>query len=366
MGLTTTSNPVSATTSDLQAAFCFSSVLNCPVYLYHSACTVVKAVSTFFIEAASYTYTVANSLKERVSLAIFGSLSGLIVQSKSRYTQPYIDSLHQHILTQYPENEKGQHGIEIKRKFDDQSVELNGIEILNTQAELNPQDARWIVYFLPNAAIWEELYLHLVNIRDLTQANVICYNYRGCGKSCGDITSAQDLITDGIDTVRDLLQKVPPEQILLHGYSLGGAIATQVAAYFATQQHPQKLALCNERSFASLSQVIIEQFPPLVGRALAFVARQIGWSLNSEEALKDLKEQELIVMSNEDDQVIPASTQFIQAVNRAKEPGDLQYQKTHEIVMKTGLRNAHTRWWNDDEKAQYGRAACKVLKINQL
>jgi cephalosporin-C deacetylase-like acetyl esterase len=45
-------------------------------------------------------------------------------------------------------------------------------------------------------------------------------------------------------------KQVPQEKILLHGHSIGGGIASEVAA-----MHPQ-VNYCNDRSFSSLSKQV--------------------------------------------------------------------------------------------------------------
>lgn len=77
-------------------------------------------------------------------------------------------------------------------------------------------------------------------------ATVVVFNYRGFGQSktldkngnqIGTPLSEQSIYQDGMDMykyVRDVMG-VSPENIILHGYSLGGAVASHVAANVAEQ-----------------------------------------------------------------------------------------------------------------------------------
>jgi abhydrolase domain-containing protein 12 len=65
---------------------------------------------------------------------------------------------------------------------------------------------------------------------------VLAIDYRGFGFSTGSPTE-KGLITDGIMAVDWAVQvaKVPPEQIVLFGHSLGTAVSVAVAEHFAKQ-----------------------------------------------------------------------------------------------------------------------------------
>ena len=83
-------------------------------------------------------------------------------------------------------------------------------------------------------------------------ASVVCLDYRGFGKSItidkkgkptGTPLSEDSIYKDGKEMLRYVTDKmkVKPENVILHGYSLGGAVASKVAADFAQEQ--QKKAL---------------------------------------------------------------------------------------------------------------------------
>ncbi|KAL3930681.1 MAG: hypothetical protein SGPRY_001436 [Prymnesium sp.] len=95
----------------------------------------------------------------------------------------------------------------------------------------------WLPYF--------ELYAKEVG------TGFMCFNFRGVARSHGAVCCADDLITDVRACVDFLLEHgVLPQHILLHGFSLGGA----VAALFLAQERSPPCALTSDRSFRSLSR----------------------------------------------------------------------------------------------------------------
>ena len=85
-------------------------------------------------------------------------------------------------------------------------------------------------------------------------ASVICMDYRGFGNSqslskkgeeVSTYPSEPSLYQDGKDMLHYVVDKdklnVKPENVILHGFSLGGAVASKVAADFTQEQQKQAL-----------------------------------------------------------------------------------------------------------------------------
>ncbi len=89
--------------------------------------------------------------------------------------------------------------------------------------------------------------------------SVFLFDYRGYGRSEGTPT-IEGLIRDA-EAARDYLavrEGIPPESILLHGTSLGGAVAVQLAAYGGAR------GLILESTFSSLRDVSKSHYPELL------------------------------------------------------------------------------------------------------
>ncbi|GAB3006374.1 alpha/beta fold hydrolase [Niabella terrae] len=84
--------------------------------------------------------------------------------------------------------------------------------------------------------------------------NVLVMDYRGYGKSTGE-RSQQTLEQDARHCYRDLIRKVPEDQIIVYGRSLG----THFASLIASEYHPRMLIL--ETPFTSITEVASGYLP---------------------------------------------------------------------------------------------------------
>ncbi len=125
--------------------------------------------------------------------------------------------------------------------------------------------------------------------------NVLIFDYRGYGLSQGTI-SEQGIYLDAEAVFAYLVQErgFKPEQIIIFGRSLGGAVATWLA-----QKHPPQ-ALILESTFTSIPDMGARQFPFLPVRLLA------RNQYNTINRLPHLSAPILIIHSP-DDELIPYS-----------------------------------------------------------
>lgn len=169
---------------------------------------------------------------------------------------------------------------------------LNGVEITQQQTT----SEKYIVYFQGNGILYEDTIENKYDNGILSAAqnlncNVIAFNYRGVGNSKGKATSKDDLVTDGLAIVQYLLyeKKIKPENIVLHGYSLGGAIATLVAE----RLHAKKISVSvfNSRTFSTLTNLVNALFrtgnlfnhkhpEKQSGHKESFFGKLMGWALS--------------------------------------------------------------------------------------
>lgn len=83
--------------------------------------------------------------------------------------------------------------------------------------------------------------------------SVLLIDYRGYGRSQGLFPNEQRVYQDAEASWQYLLRErqVPPQQLLIYGHSLGGAIAIQLAS-----QHPEAAGLIVQSSFTSIRTMI--------------------------------------------------------------------------------------------------------------
>lgn len=124
---------------------------------------------------------------------------------------------------------------------------------------------KYIIFFNGNNSFFElrHRFIEYCKIAKQLDIQAVIFNYRGVGKSTGDVKNAICLKEDGIAMVDNLLSKgVPPENIILFGHSLGGGVASVVAEHFFDKG--LHLSLFNSRSFSTLTYAATYLFPASV------------------------------------------------------------------------------------------------------
>jgi hypothetical protein len=99
---------------------------------------------------------------------------------------------------------------------------------------------------------------HIPTFCNATTYKKVRFHYRGAEKNTGDFVSEKDLIEDGAAVILALLdQNVKPKNIILYGFSLGGAVATlSLAHLIKTQPKCTAIKLVSDRSFSSTSAML--------------------------------------------------------------------------------------------------------------
>ncbi|KTD35677.1 substrate of the Dot/Icm system [Legionella moravica] len=142
----------------------------------------------------------------------------------------------------------------------------------------NEKNHLTIVYFNGNSGSFQQDYQQVAEDllhygKDGIPVTAIQFNYPGILNSEGQVDIAQDLIDSGIAQVQALLdQGVSHSNIVLHGVSLGGSIASHVAAHFHQlpkmddpKQKQTLGGLYASRTFASTAQVGRDYFNRALG-----------------------------------------------------------------------------------------------------
>jgi len=135
---------------------------------------------------------------------------------------------------------------------------------------------RYIIFIGGNMQIYE-FWLPYFDLyaRD-SGVGFLCFNFRGVGRSEGAITCVDDMLNDIGACVNSLISscEVRPEHILLHGFSIGGALS---AVYLASPLAPSGVCITSDRSFRSFCHAafgIVRGFDAAVGEPKgAYLAR---------------------------------------------------------------------------------------------
>ncbi|WP_160264728.1 hypothetical protein [Legionella norrlandica] len=157
--------------------------------------------------------------------------------------------------------------VEIQLRKND--IKLETVIASNSLVKLhNNHDHLHVIYFSGNSGCFQQDHKMVAeNLlcyeKDGLPVTAIQFNYPGILNSEGQVEIAQDLIDAGIAQVQSLLdQGVPHSKIVLHGVSLGGSIASHVAAHFHKLPKQDNFnekqtlgGLYVSRTFASTAQV---------------------------------------------------------------------------------------------------------------
>jgi serine aminopeptidase S33 family len=175
---------------------------------------------------------------------------------------------------------------------------LNTIEYKHENQKHKPiEDQKYIVYFMGNKGSYSVYIDDVIDTYMEIGFNIVSFDYGGCGRSNGRHPRAQhDLITDGVAQIQRLLDEgVSPDNIVIHGHSLGGAISVKVAKHFydvAVAKHgPDTTDTINifvDRTFgSSYNKVLVESelanLPMAQTSWAAYrecIFKNIGWDLD--------------------------------------------------------------------------------------
>ncbi len=115
----------------------------------------------------------------------------------------------------------------------------------------NPSSNRVLLYLHGNGGNIASNLEHAVRLRNFG-ASVLIVDYRGYGRSTGSFPSESRVYEDAEAAWQYLVRerKIKPEEIIIYGHSLGGAIAIELASH-----HPEAGGLIAESTFTSIEDM---------------------------------------------------------------------------------------------------------------
>ena len=140
-----------------------------------------------------------------------------------------------------------------------------------------PSKGRWVVWLCANGFCYESMLPFLQHYALALDASFLAFAYRAVGDSQLVLPADfSDLVLDARAVLDHLYARgVAPDRILLHGHSLGGAVAAAASSACASFSGP----LVNDRSFSSLSPVAVELFLSGQPQFCRFLSLVIGGAL---------------------------------------------------------------------------------------
>lgn len=231
---------------------------------------------------------------------------------------------------------------------------VDDVELEGMQFSASSKNAHTVILFNGNGSCYE-FSEKLISFYLKKKMNVFVFNYRGVLNSGGAV-SCEGTHLDGdaaVQYVKNRL-KTSEKDILLHGHSLGGAIATSVA-----EKYPRAV-LINDRSFSSLQKEIgVFIGFGVIGKILGIVAAFFGWNYDPE---KDFRKSEnpKIILTHEEDGMIKEEARIGECFESDAKTVKITMNKMdmHDVGM-----DAHNRSMRPHEFDQVFKAYARLSKI---
>jgi pimeloyl-ACP methyl ester carboxylesterase len=142
----------------------------------------------------------------------------------------------------------------------------------------------------------------LIDICDKNKINLLIFDYSGYGESTG-YPSQRQICADGDKAYEYLRQTLGPEDIIVWGMSLGGAVATHISS-----RHPcSHLILMS--TFSSLDDIILDS---KINPWLNFYARMVAYIIDTLPSRQKIERVKcpIIIMHSPEDELIPITNSY--------------------------------------------------------
>lgn len=198
---------------------------------------------------------------------------------------------------------------------------------------------------------------------------VLLFNPRDVGESTGT-TSPEGLALDVYTAYKYGIEAlvIDPNNILLHGYSLGGSYGAMGAALIQQEYPDARINMVSERSFRNLPDTALHLLGNgKIGKIAKAILRWTGWEMNAEAAIRTLRGRKLVIHLVDDvDEVIKPAASMHQALQGAAElpprncPVDFSITDFEFVTFKMIKMDSYV--------FQHGRPilAFEKLRINEL
>jgi hypothetical protein len=236
-------------------------------------------------------------------------------------------------------------------------VKIDSMFLKNEQNQEKPiGEQKFILFFNGNGGLYESMLPFMEVLAEETGANVYCGNYRGVGYSESFPLGYQDLVMDGEALFQQLLSKgAKPENILIHGHSLGGGVGAMVASHHQEKGH--EVRFCHDRSFSTMAQEVDELFSSVknkistrtcLGKVIkagmcvlipmaVFATKTLGWNFPSLTAYKKINGYKFILVHKED-KVIPKFASLVENLKTSEMTTEEKVAKLRRKTEKAKLR----------------------------
>ncbi len=210
---------------------------------------------------------------------------------------------------------------------------LNTYEFVPDELAKQPvQDRKYMIKFNGNAEFAADKITESVKEAQKLGCVAIAFDYPGVMNDGAKAKNTKQLVEAGKAQVQQLLdQGVPASSIVLDGHSLGGAVATLVAAHFHKQTPPQEVFLINDRSFSKLSTevevLMTQKYGSAVGKMAGAAIKATGLEMNAKKAYNSIPDTHKMLVFAEKDVMIPWQSSLAKAVAPPNDRKRVQWEQ---------------------------------------
>lgn len=213
-------------------------------------------------------------------------------------------------------------------------------QILNTYEfvpealkEQKVEDRKYVINFNGNAEFAADKITSSVDEANKLGYVAIAFDYPGVMNDGAKAKNTKQLVEAGKAQVQQLLdQGVPASSIVLDGHSMGGAVATLVAAHFHDQKPPQQVFLINDRSFSKLSTITEIKMTEssgstLLGKMAGAAIKATGLEMNAKKAYNSIPDTHKMFVVAEKDDMIPWQGSLAKSVTPNQDRKRVQWEE---------------------------------------
>lgn len=250
-----------------------------PQDLSRAAKTVAKDEFTYHVDAAPAVPNTNSAIWPAVRLFATFMTLGVSESVNKGIKKILVIGLSKALTTTYSTREKRQEWLNEFKKdphYKDatrlsvkigENTQLDGVLI---KPNLGGESEQYVIWLNPLTASFEGKLRLTADYADTIDANILIFNYRGTGESTSNWpVKPEDLVTDTKAMIAYLteVKGIKPENIVIHGHSLGGGVGAHAATGTPGVRE------INDRSFSAFSkaakEMISASLQDKVGKTIA-------------------------------------------------------------------------------------------------
>jgi uncharacterized protein len=207
----------------------------------------------------------------------------------------------QNIITFHPTKLDKDHDFKLDTNITEHNIP-SAKNTINLLYYHNPESTNYIIYAHGNAGNIETNMNHVFTDFG-PYANIILFDYAGYGKSSGHptINTVCENMYDVWTFVTKEL-KIKPENIILYGCSLGGAIITHLVKQIYKKELPKAIII--QSSFTSMVDIARDILPNLMYNLTKFFIDNTFNTLKYLQKIKNQTQIKILVAHSSDDEII--------------------------------------------------------------